>query len=154
MYVNKLTQKCPCFYGTVPDSAALLFLPNALWDSAVEYDFFNVMNSHWSNKMWWNCNSSCECIFLLYGRWVHSARIAGFGEKSDAFSAFISHLPGVVWISPECISISFKLSGHLLNKFTQRAQMHVHTEQDTQICPAVCLRHMACDILVMCSRSK
>lgn len=112
----------------------------------------------------------CSSYNLFSATNNSSAWISGWGGKQNASSAFILHLPGVVWISPECISMSFKLSGHLLNKFTQRARMHAHahmhahalthaytrthTEQDPQICPAVCLCHMLYNIVVKCSKSK
>lgn len=60
-----------------------------------------------------------------------------------AFSAFISFQPEVVGISPECISMSFKLSGHLLNKFIWREGEGAcaHTNSRTHACSHTVARY-------------
>lgn len=67
--------------------------------------------------------------------------------KRNVFSAFLLNLPGVIWICPECISIQAL--------WTPDEQIQrTHSAHPLEIFPAVCLCHMANDIVVKCSRSK
>lgn len=81
--------------------------------------------SSWSSTLY-TCISSSFFFLLLPTFNPLELLVVQKGGKA-AHSAFISPQPGVVGISPECISMSFKLSGHLLNKFIWRELVHTQT---------------------------